>query len=137
MATEITVDGEPTLAARDRMRDHDRPLDERFTADFTDHDPAPGQPSDGSGLAWFWERFGESFSDVDRQDLETIVTPTKVITISELAGTHSGEWMGHAPTGRRFTGIRNVQVIGFRDGRAAERWGSTDELGIMQQLGLA
>jgi predicted ester cyclase len=45
--------------------------------------------------------------------------------------------MGYAPTGRRFTAIRNVQVIGFRDGRASERWGSTDELGMLQQLGLA
>lgn len=137
MATEITVDGEATLRARDRMRDQDRPLDERFDPGFTDHDPAPGQPEGGAGIAWFWEQFGTSFSDMERTDLETIVTPTKVVTISELAGTHTGEWLGHAPTGKRFTGIRNVQVIGFTDGRASERWGSTDELGILQQLGLA
>lgn len=137
MAVEVTVDGESTLAARDRMRQQNRPLEERFTPDFTDHDAADGQPQDGSGIAWFWEQFGKAFTDIEREDVETIATPTKVITISTLAGTHTGEWMGHAPTGRRFTGIRNVQVIGFRDGRAAERWGSTDQLGILQQLGLA
>ncbi|MFJ3378853.1 ester cyclase [Curtobacterium sp. NPDC090217] len=137
MAVEVTVDGEPTLTARDRMRQQDRPLEERFTVDFIDHDAADGQPSDGSGIAWFWEQFGEAFSDVQREDVETIATPTKVITISTLAGTHTGDWMGHAPTGRRFTGIRNVQVISFRDGRASERWGSTDQLGMLQQLGLA
>lgn len=137
MTTEITVDGEQTLRARDRMRDTDRPLDERFDPAFQDHDAAPGQPDGGQGIAWFWEQFGKAFSDLERTDVETIATPSKVITITELAGTHTGEWQGHAPTGRRFTGIRNVQVIGFRDGRAAERWGSTDELGILQQLGLA
>ncbi|WP_423919391.1 ester cyclase [Frigoribacterium sp. 2-23] len=134
---EVTVGAQSTVEARDRMRDQARPLEERFTEDFVDHDAAPGQPAGGSGIAWFWEQFGTSFSDVERSDVETIATPSKVITISTLAGTHTGEWMGHAATGRRFTGIRNVQVIGFRDGRASERWGSTDELGIAQQLGLA
>lgn len=32
---------------------------------------------------------------------------------------------------------RQVQVLGFRDGKASDRWGSTDELGILQQLGPA
>jgi predicted ester cyclase len=137
MAVEVTVGGESTLEARDRMRLQPLPLLERFTGDFTDHDAAAGQPGDGSGIAWFWEQFGKAFSDVEREDVETIATPTKVITISTLAGTHTGEWMGHPPTGRRFTGIRNVQVIGFRNGRASERWGSTDQLGMLQQLGLA
>ncbi|MFZ7088943.1 ester cyclase [Curtobacterium sp. RRHDQ10] len=135
MATEITEGGQATLDARDRMRDQDAPLEDRFDPDFTDHDPAPGQPSDGSGIAWFWERFGESFSDLERDVIETIATPTKIVTVMDLSGTHTGEFMGHAPTGKRFT-VRNVQVIGYRDGRAVDRWGSTDQLGILQQLGL-
>ena len=53
-----------------------------------------------------------------------------------LSGTHTGDFMGHAATGKRFT-VRNVQVMGFRDGKACDRWGSTDELGILKQLGLA
>ena len=52
-----------------------------------------------------------------------------------LSGTHTGEFLGHAPTGKRFRGP-NVQVLGVRDGKASDRWGSTDELGILQQLGL-
>jgi predicted ester cyclase len=52
-----------------------------------------------------------------------------------LSGTHTDEFLGHAPTGKRFT-VRNVQVLGFRDGKASDRWGSTDELGILRQLGL-
>jgi predicted ester cyclase len=135
MATEITEGGQATLDARDRMRDQDAPLEDRFDPEFTDHDPAPGQPEDGSGIAWFWERFGESFSDLERDVIETIATPTKIVTVMDLSGTHTGEFMGHAPTGKRFT-VRNVQVIGYRDGRAVDRWGSTDQLGILQQLGL-
>jgi predicted ester cyclase len=135
MATEKTEGADATLAAIELMRDMSLPVEERFTADFTDHDPADGQPKDGSGIAWFWEQFGTSFSDLERDVLETIVTPTKFITIMNLSGTHTGEFMGHAPTGKRFT-VRNVQVVGFRDGKASDRWGSTDTLGILQQLGL-
>lgn len=50
-------------------------------------------------------------------------------------GTHTGEFLGRAPTGKRFT-VRNVQVMRIVDGKRVERWGSTDELGVLQQLGL-
>ena len=57
------------------------------------------------------------------------------MTVMELSGTHTGEWMGHAPTGKRFT-VRNVQVMGLRNGLPVDRWESTDQLGMVQQLGL-
>ena len=135
MATEIAEGGQATLDAFARMRDASVPVDDRYDADFTDHDPAAGQPAGPSGPAWFWEQFGKSFTDIEREVIETIVTPTHLITIMNLSGTHTGEFLGHAPTGRRFT-VRNVQVLGFRDGKASDRWGSTDELGILPQLGL-
>jgi predicted ester cyclase len=135
MTTEITADAQQTLDAIERMRDQSLPADERFTDDFVDHDPADGQPAGGGGMAWFWEQFGQAFSDLERDVLETIVTPTKFITIMDLSGTHTGEYLGHAATGKRFT-VRNVQVVGIRDGKVSDRWGSTDQLGILQQLGL-
>jgi predicted ester cyclase len=136
VATEIAEGGQATLDAFTRMRDASVPVEDRYNADFTDHDPAAWQPAGPSGPAWFWEQFGKSFTDIEREVIETIVTPTHLITIMNLSGTHTGEFLGHAPTGKRFT-VRNVQVLGFRDGKASDRWGSTDELGILQQLGLA
>jgi predicted ester cyclase len=135
VATEITEGGQFTLDAFARMRHSTLPLEGHYTADFTDHDPAEGQPAGPEGPAWFWERFGKSFSEIDRQVIETVATPTRLITVMNLSGTHAGPFLGHPPTGRRFT-VRNVQVLGFRDGKASDRWGSTDEMGILQQLGL-
>ena len=135
MATEIAAGGQAALDAFARMRDSSLPIGDRYDADFTDHDPAEGQPAGPSGPAWFWEQFGKSFSDIERDVIETIATPTRLVTIMNLSGTHTGEFLGHAPTGKRFT-VRNVQVLGFRNGKASDRWGSTDELGILQQLGL-
>jgi predicted ester cyclase len=135
MATEVTEGAQGTLAAVKRVAGQSLPAEDRFSPDFTDHDPAAGQPKGATGPAWFWEQFGHSFSDLDRDVIETIATPTKLITIMNLSGTHTGDFLGHAATGKRFT-VRNVQVMGFRDGKACDRWGSTDELGILQQLGL-
>lgn len=52
-----------------------------------------------------------------------------------LTGTHQGEFQGIAPTGRRIE-VRGVQIGRFENGKIVERWGSTDELGIMRQLGV-
>jgi predicted ester cyclase len=135
VATEITEGGQATLDAFARMRDASLPLEDRFDADFTDHDPAAGQPAGPAGVAWYWEQFGKSFTDIERDVIEIIATPTRLTTIMNLSATHTGEFLGHAATGKRFT-VRNVQVVGFRDGKASDRWGSTDELGMLQQLGL-
>jgi predicted ester cyclase len=107
-----------------------------FSPDFVDHDPADGQPPGAAGLTWYWDGFERSFSDVRREALDTVATPEHVVTATRLSGTHTGEWLGHAPTGRTFT-VRSVQVMRFQDGLIVERWGSTDVLGILQQLGLA
>ena len=49
-------------------------------------------------------------------------------------GQHKGDFHGVAPTNRRIE-ARGVQVARFVDGQIVERWGSTDELGILTQLG--
>ena len=135
MGIEITEGGQAHLDAMARRSGGGAVDEAQFTPGFVDHDPAEGQPAGGAGLAWFWARFGESFSDLDREVLETVATADHLVTVMALSGTHTGDYQGHPPTGRRFT-VRNVQVIRFEDGRMAERWGSTDEQGILRQLGL-
>ena len=66
MTTEITEGGQATLDAFARMRDTSLPLEDRYDANFTDHDPAVGQPAGPGGPAWFWEQFGTSFTDIER-----------------------------------------------------------------------
>jgi predicted ester cyclase len=51
-----------------------------------------------------------------------------------LAGTHQGDFAGIPASGRtvEFSGI---DIIRLQDGKVAEHWGSTDMLGLMQQIG--
>lgn len=53
-----------------------------------------------------------------------------------LTGTHQGEFKGVASTGKRIK-VHRLQIGRFDNGQIVERWGSTDELGIMTQLGAA
>ena len=48
--------------------------------------------------------------------------------------THQGEFQGVEPTGDRIE-VRGIQIGRFENAKIVERWGSSDELGIMQQIG--
>lgn len=51
-----------------------------------------------------------------------------------VTGTHQGDFMGVPATGKRVS-ARGMQIGRFEPGKLAERWGSSDELGILKQLG--
>ena len=50
--------------------------------------------------------------------------------------THLGDFFGIAPTGKKVI-LRGVHIMRIADGKVAEHWGSNDDLGLMQQLGMA
>jgi predicted ester cyclase len=58
----------------------------------------------------------------------------KVMLLTVGRGTHRGELLGIAPTGRRvtFTGMRTFRIV---EGKIAEYWVLWDWLGLWQQLG--
>ena len=141
MPDEILPGAEVNLALMQRRREamaagDAAAVEALFSPDFVDHDPGAGQPEGAAGLTWYWAGFDASFSDVQRETVHTVATPEHVVTVSQLSGTHTGEYLGHAATGRRFS-VRTVQVMRIVDGVVVERWGSSDVLGILQQLGLA
>ena len=52
------------------------------------------------------------------------------------SATHTGTWLNHPPTGRRFTAIDEVNRYRIIDGRIAETWTLEDNLARLTQLGL-
>ena len=59
----------------------------------------------------------------------------KVVVRFTISGTHNGEFMGIAPTGKKFTqaGTSIYLIVG---GKIAEVWWLADSLGLLQQLGV-
>ncbi len=80
--------------------------------------------------------FRVSFPDVHMDVVDLIAEDDKVVGRFNCSGTHLGEWLGHAPTGRRFEAVDEVSIYRFNDGKIIHAWGIEDTLGRLEQLGL-
>jgi predicted ester cyclase len=49
-------------------------------------------------------------------------------------GTHTGEWAGVSPTGKRAV-FSGVNIFRITNGKVVELWNHRDDLGLMEQLG--
>jgi steroid delta-isomerase-like uncharacterized protein len=107
---------------------------EAFAEDAVDHDPAPGQGPGRDGFKQFWTTLTGAFPDAHIEPRHEVVDDDHVVVAYTLTGTHEGEFLGIAPTGRKIE-INGIQIGRFEDGKLVERWGSSDELGIVKQLG--
>ncbi|MFD8817402.1 ester cyclase [Streptomyces sp. NPDC059627] len=105
-------------------------------ANATDHDPAPGQ---GPGPEGYKAMFGElrtAFPDLHVEVEHLVATDDELAFAYVISGTHLGPLRGHPATGRKVR-YRGMQISRFdSDGKLVERWGSSDELGMLRQLGL-
>lgn len=111
-------------------------LTEVFAPNVVDHDPAPDQGSGPEGFQTFFAGLASAFPDA-HVGLETLVADDDHVAIAyTLTGTQQGVFMGVEPTGTSIT-ARGVQIARFENGLIVERWGSTDELGILKQLGVS
>ncbi len=109
-------------------------LREVFTADVVDHDPAPEQGAGPEGFIHFFTEFRSAFPDLAIA-VEHMVADEDNIAIAYTAtGTHKGDFMGIPATGKRIK-VRGMQIARYENGKIAERWGSSDELGLLKQIG--
>jgi predicted ester cyclase len=116
------------LAARDPAV-----VDAFFGEGFESHNMPPGFPPGREGVKRFFSMFRDAFPDVTVQIDELFSEGDRVAVATTFTGTHEGELMGMAPTGKRVsvTGIDLVRVAG---GAIVEHRGLTDIAGLMRQL---
>ena len=75
------------------------------------------------------------FPDNRHEVEEMIAEGDKVVVRCTLTGTHEGEFMGIAPTGRSIE-VSEIHVYRLEDGKAVEHRVGRDDLGAMRQLGV-
>lgn len=110
-------------------------FDDLVAPNSVDHDPAPGQQSGPEGYKAFFTEMRTAFPDL-QVDVETMVADDDQVAFAyTLTGTHQGPFQGHEATGKTVK-VRGMQISRFAEGKMTERWGSTDEVGILTQLGL-
>jgi predicted ester cyclase len=91
-------------------------------------------------MARRWRRwaapFQSSFPDMRMDIVQLVAEADTVAGRFTCSATHTGEWRGHAASGRRFENVDEVYFFSCEDGRIAEAWGIEDTLDRMRQLGL-
>ena len=110
-------------------------LDEILAPHFVDHDAGSDQGPGIAGLKGFFQTMRSAFPDLKAEPVEVIATDDHVAMRYTISGTHQGDFQGVPPTGKHFK-VAVLQLARCEDGRCVERWGSTDELGMMKQLGI-
>jgi steroid delta-isomerase-like uncharacterized protein len=110
-------------------------FDALVAANSVDNDPAPGQVSGPDGYKSFFGDMRTAFPDLNVAVEHLVADDDSVAFAYTLTGTNSGPFQGNEPTGRSIT-VRGMQISRFEGGVMVERWGATDEVSIMKQLGL-
>lgn len=110
-------------------------VDEVVAPDYLHHDPTTREF--GSGIEGFKQlvRFYRSaFPDLSITLEDQIASGDKVVDRWTGRGTHRGELMGVAPTGKQVT-ASGISIHRISGGRIAETWNNYDALGMLQQIG--
>ena len=111
-------------------------LDEVYAADLVWHEP--DQDVRGAEEArQFFGAYKTAFPDLHATVEDAIAEGDKVVTRWTIRGTHRGEVEEFGPpTGRRVE-FEGITIHRIEDGKIVEEWERYDNLGVMQQLGLA
>jgi steroid delta-isomerase-like uncharacterized protein len=99
-----------------------------------EHDPAPEQKPGAQGYIDFFTTMRTAFPDFQIKVVNLVADDESVAFAYSASGTHAADFMGLPPTGKTFE-VRGMQISRFENGKMVERWGSSDELGILKQLG--
>jgi predicted ester cyclase len=79
--------------------------------------------------------FRSAFPDWREEIVELVAEGDAVAGRFRCSGTHLGEFLGEAPTGRRME-VEEVIFLRAEEGRFVDFWALEDSLGRMRQLGL-
>ena len=109
--------------------------DEFLISDFVFHDAPPGVPQGRESYKLLAAEFFTAFPDIHATIEDLIAEGDQVAGRVTTRGTHAGEFMGVAPTGKSVTWSA-MFVFRFVGGKAVERWEARDALGLLQQLGV-
>ena len=108
---------------------------EIIAPDFVEHDPnMPEELHGPEEFKGYVATYRSAFSDIHIAVEDQVAEGDKVATRWMGTGTHDGELMGMAPTGRPVR-VAGMDVSRITGGKIAESWSSYDMMGMMQQLG--
>lgn len=109
-------------------------VEELFAPDFVNHAAPPGQQTGTDAMVAFLASLQRGFPDFRGEVDEIVPAGDRAAVRFTFRGTHTGEFAGLPPTGRRVT-MSGIDLIRVAGGRIVELWGQEDWRGLFQQLG--
>ena len=109
-------------------------IDEIISDDYVDHQPLPGSPGGKAGFADLVRMWKRGFPDGGETVDALIAEGDLVVGRFTFRGTHNGEFMGLAPTGRAVT-MTGIDVVRLVDGKIVEFWYAEQLHDLLRQLG--
>jgi predicted ester cyclase len=79
--------------------------------------------------------FRSAFPDWQEEIVELVAEGNTVAGRFKCSGSHRGEFLGEAPTGKRMK-VEEVFFVRAEDGKFVDYWALEDTMGRMRQLGL-
>ena len=141
MVTEVNKSTEANKATNRRFYEevinqkHLAVVDEIAGTNYVNHSFPPGLPPGREGLKAFVGAFHTAFPDGQLNIDQMIAEGDTVATRLTFHGTHSGDFMGIPPTGKKVT-VPALDMARYADGKLVEHWGGPDQMSLMQQLGV-
>lgn len=110
-------------------------IDELLADDFVEHEQIPGLPANKEAPKVFMTMARNAFPDFRMTVQDVLQDGNKVIVRARAAGTHEGEFMGMAPTGKSFD-ISLIDIMEYEGDKMIGHWGVMDMAAMMNQLGV-
>jgi predicted ester cyclase len=109
-------------------------IDELFATSYIRYDPATPEAKGLAGFKHFLVTLRAAFPDICATIEDVIAEGDKVAARAIWRGTHQGEYLGIAPTGKHVA-IMGTVTLRVAHNRFQEGWLNMDTLGLLQQLG--
>ncbi|MGV6815907.1 MAG: ester cyclase [Thiotrichales bacterium] len=97
---------------------------------------SPDQVLEGpEALKDLFAAYRSAFPDLHLDIEDLVTTDDKAVLSFTLSGTHQGDLMGIAPTGKQMK-VNGMTLSRLEDGKIVEEWELLDQLNMFQQLGI-
>jgi len=99
------------------------------------HGPAGEERRGKAAAIELAKMYSNAFPDMNAVVEDVIAEGDRVVTRVHPQGTHTGELMGIAPTGKKLDFKWVMDVVRIANGKVVEEWEMYDNMDFMRQLG--
>ena len=115
-------------------RGNSKSFEELVAKDVVNHSAPPGTSKGADGMIHFLQEvLRTGFPDLTVEILDQVAEGDLVTTRKVIYATHSGDFMGIPPTGKKVI-INVIDMIRLRQGKYVEHWGMSNIPEVRAQL---